>query len=153
MNRLARREFLNGVAVPAALGLSLGLGACVVYPDRPPPYVDYPNYYYDYYYYPHLDVYFHIFSGDYYYRRDGRWLRTRVLPRGIWLDRRRRIPLHIKKKRPYEHHREHRSKYAKPEEWRRDKDRSRREREDEDRWERQHNFDRHGEYDRRRRRR
>ena len=148
MKKRTRRDFLEGSVVYATLGLTLGLGACAVRYDGRSPYADYPDYYYDYYFYPHLGVYFHLFSGDYYHRRHGRWQRTRALPRGIWLDNHYRVPLHTRRHQPYKRYDEHYSKHAKPKEWQRGKQRSRSEREERDRRERQNNFDRHGEYHR-----
>jgi hypothetical protein len=151
MKRPTRRDVLKGLAVPVLLGPTLGLGACAVHPDGRLDYADFPDYYYDYYYYPHASVYYHPFSSDYYYRRDGRWWRTRTLPRNYWLNKRHRVPLHIKKNRPFDGHDDHYRTYAKPSEWRRDKDRSHRDREDDDRRERRYNTDRHFEYHRRHR--
>jgi hypothetical protein len=130
------------------LGLAFGLGACTVYPDGRPGYITYPDYYYDYYYYPNVGVYYHPFTSDYYYRHDSRWWRTRVLPRNIWLNKRYRVPLRVKKDRPFDDHNDHYRRHAKPSEWQRDNSRPRGERENEDRRERRYNVDRHGEYHR-----
>ena len=148
MNRPTRRDVLKGLAVPAMLGLTFGLGACAVHPDGRPGYASYPDYYYDYYYYPHSSVYYHPFTSDYFYRRDGRWWRTRVLPRNIWLNQRYRVPLRIKKDRPFDRHDDHYRTHAKPSDWERDNRRDRRDREDDDRRERKFNTDRHFEYHR-----
>jgi len=150
MRQMTRRDLLYGLAIPGAVVLTLGLGACAVEHYGPPAYTEYPDYYYDYYFYPEIDVYFHIFTSDYYYRHDGRWWRARALPRTIWLNRRHRVLLHIKKDRPYDDYRDHYSKYHKPDG--RDRDRDRRDRDDENRREREHNFERHLEYHKRRER-
>jgi hypothetical protein len=149
MTRPTRRMFLAGFAVPAAAGLVLALDACAVKTYPPAPFLDYPNYYYDYYYYPNVDVYYHLFSGDYFYRRNNSWYRTRSLPPNVWLNQRYRFQLHTKTDRPYEHDKEYYTRYAKPKEWQRDKNRSRRDQESDNRRERQHNLDQHIEYHRR----
>lgn len=99
------------------VGLSLlGLTACTYAPR----YDDPPAYRSDYYYYPSVGVYFHLFSGDYYYRDGDRWLRTRVLPRHIALDHRLRRPLVIRDPEPYRHNASHRERYAPPPGFKRD---------------------------------
>jgi hypothetical protein len=101
MQNMNRRRVISGLAAMGGLGLAFGLGGCtVVERDGRPRYASRPAYYYDYYYYPHMDVYFHLFSGDYYYRRDGRWLRARTLPPGKWIDRRYRVRLRIEDEVP-----------------------------------------------------
>ena len=62
----------------------------------------------DYFYYPNSDVYFHMYSGNYYYRNDNQWIRSRHLPKQTYLDQRVRRQLVIKETEPYHHHREHR---------------------------------------------
>ena len=150
MSRPTRRQVLRGLAISAVLGATFGIGGCAVYPDGRPRYVSYPDYYYDYYYYPNIGVYYHPFSSDYFYRRDGRWWRTRVLPRNIWLNPRFRVPLHINKDRPFDDDDKNFRRYARPDEWQRDNRRNSREREDDDRRERQQNIERHFEYHRKR---
>jgi len=89
------RLFLAAILVLTAAG-------CDYYPRHPgpPPRANAP-YYYDYYYYPHADVYFHIYTGEYYYR-DGRdWRRARNLPPKIYLDPRDRHQLRIQSDKPY----------------------------------------------------
>lgn len=148
MESLNRRCVLRGLAATGSFGLALGLGACTVESDGRPRYARRPDYYYDYYYYPHLDVYFHVFSGDYYYRRDGRWLRARSLPRDRWVDGHYRVKLRIDDDVPYRRHREHFARHGMPGQWERDRDRNRSQWEKRDREERQHNIDRHIEYHR-----
>jgi hypothetical protein len=148
MTRSTRRDVLKGLAVPALLGLAFGLGACTVRPAGRTGYDTYPNYYYDYYYYPQARVYYHPFSSDYYYWRDSRWWRTRVLPKNIWLNQRYRVPLKIKKDRPFDDHDDHFRRHARPSDWERDQQRNRRDREDDNRRERQNNTERHFEYHR-----
>jgi hypothetical protein len=145
MTPQTRRAFLRGVA---AVGITGGLGACVAYTEGPLPYAYYPDYYYDYYYYPDVDAYFHIYSGDYYYRSGKRWVRSRNLPHNVWLDKRRRVPLHIKSGRPYKGDRDRRSRYVKRQDWSRSKFRTERYRVGADRRERRHNLDSHMKYHR-----
>lgn len=152
MQKYSRRGFLGNIAVPAAVGMSLGLGACAVRYDDRAPYADYPDYYYDYYFYPHIGVYFHLFSGDYYLHQHGHWRRLHHLPPGIWLDPHFRIPLHIRRHRPYDYYNEHYSKYARPKDWSRRKKKSHRELEQYNHRERNHNAERHNEYHRKKRR-
>ena len=71
----------------------------------------YPPYYYDYYYYPDVGVYFHLYSGWYYYRDHGRWLRVRRLPPHIHLHPQQRYVLRGPEKEPWRHYEEHRRKY------------------------------------------
>ena len=96
-----------------------GLAGCVVAPHPGPPPRGYPPHYYDYYYYPYASVYFHIYTGHYYYHDHGRWRRVRRLPPHIRLDRRRRYPLKIREKEPWRRHDEHRRQYPPPSERRR----------------------------------
>jgi hypothetical protein len=148
MHPLTRRAFLNGLTVTTALGLASGLGACAVYTDRGPLYATYPDYYYDYYYYPSIGIYYHLFSGDYFYPHRGRWWRTRDLPHHFRLDKHHRIPLHIKKDRPYDDYRDHHAKFAKSKDWERDRRKGPRALDLEDRRERRHNLDQHIKYHR-----
>ena len=94
----------------------LGVTACTYAPR----YDDVPAYRSDYYYYPGIGVYFHLYSGDYFYRDGDRWLRTRVLPPRIVLDQRLRRPLVIKDPAPYRHNADHRERYRPPPNVRRD---------------------------------
>lgn len=117
------------------VGLALlGSTACTYVPryDNPPAYRS------DYYYYPSVGVYFHLFSGDYYYRDGDHWLRTRVLPPHIVLDHRLRRPLVIKDSEPYRHNATHRERYGPPPGFKRDRRY--------DRPEREHNDRQHREY-------
>ena len=95
---------------PLVLLAAAALTACVAYPYRgqPAPYASAP-YYYDYYYYPQADVYFQLYTGEYYYRSGGGWRRSRSLPDNIYLDRRYREQLRIPDKTPYAHDRDRRS--------------------------------------------
>ncbi|WP_125932033.1 hypothetical protein [Thiosocius teredinicola] len=100
------------------VGIAVALNACVYAPphERPPAH----RYDYDYYYYPDVNVYFHLFSGHYYYRDHDRWLRVKVLPSHIYLDHRVRRPLMIKEPQPYRHHERHRAEYRPPANYRRE---------------------------------
>lgn len=104
-----------------SLGLifAFGLTACVYDPhyhehDHDGYYQDHHvhhPYYYDYWYYPSVSVYFHYSSGHYYYHSGKRWIRTKVLPPHIRLDRRERANIRIKGDKPYLKHQEHQKKY------------------------------------------
>lgn len=130
-----------GVLVIAAM---VGLQACtyVEGPVRPVTQV-HPADYYDYYYYPDVDVYYHLYLGHYYYRAGRNWVKVRVLPRHIYLDHHYRIPVHVTYEAPYAKHAEHREKYRPPGKPRvnRDEDRAAR-----DRMERKYNSRQHEEY-------
>lgn len=83
-------------------------------PGPPSPAVGYSShfdYYDDYYYYPSARVYFHIYTGYYYYLRGNRWVRSRVLPRYIRLHSSDRYRLRIKDRYPYLRDYEYRKKY------------------------------------------
>lgn len=123
--------------------LIVGLGACVYDPhyEGPSAHTHSPHFN-DYYYYPNVDVYFDLFFGYYYYRPGKSWVRVRVLPKHIYLDRRHRIPLHMEHKTPYVKHPEHRKKYLPRGEYRHDKEKVRREI---NRKEREHNSRQHKE--------
>ncbi|MGA7802893.1 MAG: hypothetical protein WCC36_19005 [Gammaproteobacteria bacterium] len=102
------RTFIG--TVPLALLAAAALAACVAYPYQgaPPSYAQSP-YYYDYYYYPHADVYFQLYTGEYYYRSGGSWRRSRSLPNTIYLDGRNRSQLRIPGNTPYGRDRDRRS--------------------------------------------
>jgi hypothetical protein len=118
--------------------LAVGVTACTYYVPR---HDDPGAYRYDYYYYPHLGVYFHLYSGHYYYRDGAAWVRVRALPHHIHLDHRVRRTLVIKDPEPYRRHERHREHYRPPADFRQDRAY--------DRPERQHNERQHQEYRRR----
>lgn len=122
----------------------IGLGACVYNPNyaRPPARIHAP-YFYDYYYYPNVDVYFDLSLGYYYYRSSKHWARTRALPKHIYLDHRYRKSLHMEHKTPYVKHPEHRQKYSHRNEYRHEKGKVRR---DMNRKEREYNSRQHKQY-------
>lgn len=96
-----------------AAALLVGATGCTVYPARPGgPAVAYPGYYYDYYYYPNVDVYFHVYTGDYWYRSGDRWISTRTLPPRFYLDPRYRRTLQIRDDRPVAHFDKYRKQYG-----------------------------------------
>lgn len=100
-----RRRFVQLLTGSAVVALGSGLAACSYpeyYPRRP---------HYGYYYYPNVNVYFHIHTGHYYYRTGSAWHRSRSLPRHIKLDRHRRRHIYIREPRPYDRNREHRREY------------------------------------------
>jgi len=119
-----RRSFLKAMAGSSVILAGAGLTGCVVQskpqPSRRPVYDD-ANY--DYYYYPDVNVYFHISTGYYYYWDRKVWVRARRLPRHYHLNHRYRRRLLIRDRHPYERNREHRREYR---EGRRDDRRNRR---------------------------
>ena len=90
-----------------------GLSSCAWRPYEGP-LRGYPPRYYDYYYYPHEGVYYHIYTGHYYYRDGPVWWSTRRLPSYILLDPGYRIWLRIRDDKPWHRHHEHRRKYPPP---------------------------------------
>ena len=97
------------ISVAAAL-LILGAVACT----HAPIHDDSPQHHYDYYYYPHVGVYFHLYSGDYYYSEGPTWRRVRILPSHIYLDHRVRRVVVIKEPKPYKRHKAHRKSHKVP---------------------------------------
>ena len=136
---MKRRSFI--LAIAAASVTLPGCAATPVYVNAPPgpPH----RYYYDYYYYPDVSVYFHLFSGTYWYRDHGAWVNIRALPSHIHLDHRHRKPLVTHDPRPYRHWHDHSKRYRAPRGYRPEPRHDRRERE--------HNARRHHEYRRHRR--
>lgn len=103
-----RRTFMRGASL-LAVGLSAaGLAGCEVAVVRPA----YGRF--DYYYYPDVNVYFHVWTGYYYYYVDGVWVRATVLPGYILLDPVYRQVLVIEDPLPYRHNAQHRQRYARP---------------------------------------
>lgn len=120
-------------------GAAMALAGCAPVYYGPEPR---PDWRYDYYYYPHVDVYFHVYSGYYFYRDRDAWRRTRVLPSVYVLDPRYRVNLRIRDDRPYVRHPQHRQAYPPPPQFRPDRNR--------DRQERQYHTRQHEEYRKRR---
>ena len=87
--------------------LIVGATACTHAPIHDDP-ASYRN---NYYYYPHVGVYFHLYSGDYYFRDGPNWKRVRVLPSHIFLDHRVRRVILIEEPEPYKRHKVHRERY------------------------------------------
>lgn len=141
----------RAVAVVATLltaVVTLAAG-CAYETYRPGPYtrspVQYrPMYTYDYHYYPSAQVYFHVYSGYYYYRPYDAWLRVRTLPPHIYLGPSERIHLRIWSAPPYIQHDIHRKRYRPHPNYRRDRNL--------DRYERRYNARHYQEYRRRYRR-
>ncbi len=125
---------LNPIVLAVVL-LALGsMAGCVYAPVRegPPPHAPaygyrYP-YYYDYYYYPSVPLYFHIYTGYYYYHDHGRWVRTKVLPRNIHIQHYDRVKLRIEDDQPYRWYNQHQKQYRSNPRLRYDKYDDRRER-------------------------
>ncbi len=105
--KMQRRVFfrlLSGSAL-AAIGI-FGLEACTLQPSS---YPDRPNY--NYYYYPESNVYSHIRTGYYFFIVNGGWVRSRNLPRYIFLTPAHRRPLLIREREPYARNSEHRRQF------------------------------------------
>ncbi len=107
-----RRQFLRLLSGKAAVALGFGLAGCTDYGDYPSRRVSpHPDSYYEYYYYPDVNVYFHIHTGFYYYHHGGVWHRSRRLPSHFRLKRHHRRRLYIRGPRPHDRNREHRREY------------------------------------------
>lgn len=113
---MRRRTILRLLSGAAAALMAPGLASCV--------YTEagyYGGYGYEYYYYPDVNVYFHVQSGYYYYPYGSKWRRARVLPGHIHLDRHQRQRIYAPDRHPYDRNQEHRRNYSVPEQ----RDRSR----------------------------
>ena len=67
--------------------------------------------YHDYYYYPGVQVYWHVSSGYYWYYSGSHWTHSRHLPDHIHLHRHERVRLRAPQARPYLKHHEHSRAY------------------------------------------
>lgn len=74
----------------------------------------YPSHYHDYWYFPDRRVYYHIYSGWYYYRDHGEWRRVRHLPPYLSLDWSRRRRFNMRGGTPWQRHQKDRQKYRSP---------------------------------------
>ncbi len=90
-----------------------GLSGCAWPPYEGPP-RGYAPHRYDYYYYPHEDVYYHIYTDHYYYRDGPVWWHSQRLPDHIRLDSGYRVWLRIWDDKPWRRHHKHRRKYPPP---------------------------------------
>lgn len=139
-----------GAATTVLLAAVMVLGSGCAYDTyRPGPYSRAPGhyrpaYYYDYHYYPSTRVYFHLYTGHYYYRPRDTWVRVRSLPAHTYLGPRDRVQLRIWSDQPYLYHRTHRQRYSPAPGYRRDRAL--------DRYERSYNRRHHQQYLRRYRR-
>ena len=98
----------------AAVGLVFLFTGCVYDPHYRGPPPRHPHYHidaFDYFYYPGIQVYFHISTGYYFYYVQGRWHRSRTLPVHIHLYPHDRVKLKIRADKPYLRHHEHRQRY------------------------------------------
>lgn len=66
---------------------------------------------YDYYYYPTLDIYLEIDSGYYWHRNHGHWVRVKHLPPRFTTHGHKRVFLRLDVDHPYRHHKEHYKHY------------------------------------------
>lgn len=126
---MERRKLIGLLGGACVAAISPGLAGCYGPAPYGPP-DPWPPQYYDYYYYPHVDVYFHIYTGWYYYRSGSVWWRVRRLPPHIHLDHRYRRPIVIRDDLPYRRHPQHRKTYPPPRDWRPEPRRDRQERDD-----------------------
>lgn len=106
---------MKGLFRLVVMGLALAsvsLAGCTYSYYGEPGYVRHePVHYYDYYYYPSVGVYFHVYSGYYYYRRGSAWVRVKRLPSYIHLNQHDRRTIRSKDYRPYLKYDQHRKQY------------------------------------------
>lgn len=126
---MERRKLIGLLGGAGIAAIFPGLAGCYGPAPYGPPHPTPPQYY-DYYYYPHVDVYFHIYTGWYYYRSGDVWRRTRRLPPHIRLDPRYRRPIVVRDDPPHRKYPEHRKTYPPPRDWRPEPRQDRRERDD-----------------------
>ena len=133
---LRYRPVFRYLVVAVFIGFSLLLSGCVYGPPYygPPPYYHYHPNIYDYYYYPHAQVYFHFTTGIYYYRDGGVWITARTLPPHIHLDAHDRVRVQINSDRPYSKFNDYARSYKPEPNYRIDPEQSRKEREANQRW-------------------
>ena len=97
--------------IGALIGLHMGLTGCtttVAHDD----YHQHPTHgWYDYYYYPSLDIYLDISGGYYWYRDHDHWTRVKRLPAHLHPHDRERVFLRLDSDRPHSYHQQHRDRY------------------------------------------
>jgi len=91
--------------------LSIGLVGCGTTGRTDARYHRQANAWYDYNYYPSLDIYHEINTGFYWYIDQERWIRGRNLPPKFILHRYKPVYLHLDIDRPYRLIKEHRDRY------------------------------------------
>ncbi|NNE53752.1 MAG: hypothetical protein HKN30_15275 [Sulfitobacter sp.] len=101
---MQRRHFIKLFLASSLSGAGLGLSGCEEYVSGP-----YGRYDYDYY--PDNDVYYHAWTGSYFYVRNGVWIRSRSLPVQIVLRPYYRRRIYVSDRYPYARNREHRRRY------------------------------------------
>lgn len=133
---LRYRTVFRYAVVSVFIGFPVLLSGCVYGPPYygPPPYYHYHPNIYDYYYYPHAQVYFHFTTGIYYYRDGGVWVTARTLPPHIHLDANDRVRVQINSDRPYSKFNDYARSYKPEPNYRIDPEQSRKEREANQRW-------------------
>jgi len=143
MNATVPARRFGGARAALLVAAALVVSGCVHDDYRYAPYtgasVRYnAPYYYDYHYYPTASVYFHLYTGRYYYRSGGSWARVRVLPSRIHIGPHDRIHLRIWADRPYKYWDNHRKRFHPHPRYQRDRQR--------DRFERRYNRQHHHRY-------
>lgn len=102
---MQRRHFIKLLWAGSLGAGGLGLSGCETYDSR----VRYGRYDYDYY--PESGVYYHSWTGSYYYFGNGLWIRTRTLPIHIVLNPSYRRRINVPDRYPYLRNREHRRRF------------------------------------------
>jgi len=110
---MKRREIIRLLTGGTAAVAMLGLSGCIYYPESYAAAPAYDGRYrdYDYYYYPDVNVYFHILTGWYWWHDGGAWRRARTLPRHIHVRPERRHRMVIRDREPWRRNHEHRREY------------------------------------------
>jgi hypothetical protein len=91
--------------------MSMALGGCATSVGTQAHYHRPAHVWYDYYYYPTLDIYLEINSGYYWHQSHDKWIRVRQLPPQFKLHGHKPVYLHLDVDQPYRHHKEHRERY------------------------------------------
>lgn len=106
MNRKLRVLLLGALA-----GMYLGLTGCTTTVAHDG-YYHYPSHaWYDYYYYPSVDIYLDISGGYYWYRDHDHWTRVKRLPAHLHPRDHERVFLRLDTERPHTYHQQHRNRY------------------------------------------
>ena len=105
---MKRRHFIRLIGAGSLGAAGFGLSGCEEYYDTP----RYGRYDYDYY--VDSNVYYHAWTGSYFYYVDGVWIRSGTLPFYIILRPSYRRRIVITDRVPYARNREHRRSFPRP---------------------------------------
>lgn len=97
--------------IGALAGLYVGLSGCTTTVAQDGYYHHPVQGWYDYYYYPSVDIYLDISAGYYWYRDHDHWTRVKRLPAHLHPHDHERVFLRLDSDRPQIYHQEHRKRY------------------------------------------